>query len=135
MSEGTGTATETPRGPISALTFTGCNCTVVVSTTGTGELEVHVIGDTGNGTVTGNGTTDTVSCVTIFGTVHCQYTIENDHLGTLTGSSTTGGRATIDITVETKREPTSGLCDEEAIWHAKYEITTPATLDVATKTC
>jgi hypothetical protein len=135
MTEGTKTGTETPHGVLTELTATkNCNCTVVISKEHLGELELHAIGDTGNGTITLNGLTETVSCNTIFGTVHCNYLAENDDLGTLTGSSTTGGAPTMDITAEVGREPTSGLCDEEAIWHIKYVVTTPSVLDVATRT-
>ncbi len=131
-----GSATTTASGPVEALTFTtNCTCTVAVIQRGT--LEIHAIGDTGNGTLTSNGATVTVQCSSIFGPVHCLYVTENDHMGTLTGSKTTGGTATMDITTEVKRETTTKegtLCDEEAIWHAKYKVTTPDTLNIATAT-
>ena len=126
--ESEGDATHTVTGSISALTVAGCNCTFAVVQKGT--FEVHAIGNTGNGTFTSNGMTMTTSCSTIFGTVHCNYVTENDDLGTLTGGAT----ATMTITVETKRELTSGICDEEAVWHAAYKFTSPDSLYVATST-
>ncbi len=129
-----GDAANTVKGPVLTLTFTkNCNCTVTVIKAGT--LEVHAKDDKGNGTLTSNGATVTVQCSSIFGPVHCLYVTENDDMGTLTGSTTTGGTATMDITTEVKREETvkeGALCDEEAVWHAKYKVTTPDTLDVAT---
>ncbi len=132
--ENAGGAATTVKGPVETLTFTkNCNCTVVVIQNGT--LEVHAKDDKGNGTLTSTGAEATVQCSSIFGPVHCIYMTENDNLGTITGSTTTGGTATVDITTEVKRKETvkeGSLCDEEAIWHAKYSITTPDTLDVAT---
>jgi hypothetical protein len=132
-----GSATETVKGVVEALTFTNCNCTVVVVKNGT--LEVHWIPpepgkESTNGTLTSSGATVTVNCSTIFGTVHCNYVTENTDLGTLTGSSATGGTATIDVTAEIPREKTSELCNEQAIWHAKYLVTSPDYLDVGKET-
>jgi hypothetical protein len=53
-------------------------------------------------------------------------------LGTLTGSSTTGATATMDIEgKEIERVATSGLCAEKAAWDAKYKVTSPDFLDVS----
>lgn len=128
LTEGTAVSTETPNGAVSAFTEEGCNCEVVVVLKG--ELEIHAIGDTGNGTLTSNGLTYTVKCNTIFGAVHCAYVTSHADIGTLTGGST----ATIDITTTVERETTSALCDEEAVWHIKYNVTTPDALWVATAT-
>ncbi len=132
--ENPGSATNTVKGPIETFTVTGnCNCTVVIIQTGT--FEVHAKDDKGDGTLTSNGLTKTVQCSSIFGPVHCLYVSENEDWGTLTGSTTTGGTATIDITAEVKPETTTKegtLCSEEAIWHAKFSVTKPDTLDVAT---
>lgn len=126
-----GSATETVKGNIETLTFEECNCEVNVLQKG--ELEIHWIEGTHNGTLTGNKSVITTQCSTIFGAVHCIYTTSNTHLGTLTGSATTGKTATLDV--EGKNiplfEPTSSLCPEKSAWDAKYEITTPDTLNVA----
>jgi hypothetical protein len=131
-----GDAATSVKGPVETLTFTkNCSCSIAVIQNGT--LEVHAKNDKGEGTLTSNGTTVTVQCASLFGTVHCIYVTQNDNLGTVTGSTTTNATATVDITAELKREETTtngGLCNEEAILHAKYSITTPDTLDVATGT-
>lgn len=126
-----GGATETVRGLVETLTFEECNCTVKVIHKGA--LEIHKIGTGPNGTVVSDGATVTVSCATIFGTVHCDYETLNTDLGTLTGSTTTGGTATMDITAVIPIEPgeSNELCAEESTWHAKYKVTTPDFLDVS----
>ncbi len=140
-SEKEGDATHTVGGLVEVLNFTGkCNCTFVAIRQG--EWELHAIAGSGNGTVTSSGVEITTQCSTIFGAVHCIYYTEHDDLGTLTSSGTTGGTATIDTTVETKRlfteeeenEINTALCEEEAIWHVKYKVTTPDTLYVASST-
>jgi hypothetical protein len=126
-SEGTKVAGETPKGPVEVLTFTGeCNCEVVV--VNPGSLEIHAIGDTGNGTLTSNGATVTINCKTIFGTIHCAYVTNNKDLGELKGGAT----PSITVTTEVEREETSSLCGK-AIWHSAYKITNTA-LWVATAT-
>lgn len=115
---------------MSVLTFEECNCEVVVVTKGS--LAIHLIA--GNGTPTSTGTKVTVNCNTIFENVHCIYKTNATDLGTLTGSSATGGTATMDITADIPREVTNSLCAEEAIWHAKYSVTTPDAVYVAEST-
>ena len=126
-----GGATETVRGLVETLTFEECNCTVKVIHKGA--LEIHKIGTGSNGTVVSDGATVTVNCSTIFGTVHCDYETLNTDLGTLTGSTTTGGTATMDITAVIPIEPgeSDEICPEESTWHAKYKVTTPDFLDVS----
>lgn len=140
-SEAEGDATHTVGGLVEVLTFTGkCNCTVAVLQQGVWEL--HAIAGNTNGTLTSSGVEMTTQCSTIFGTMHCIYYTEHDDLGTLTSSGATGGTATIDTTVETRRlfteeeenEINTALCEEEAIWHVKYKVTTPDTLYVANST-
>jgi hypothetical protein len=131
--EGTAVSTETPNGAIAVLSFSTCNCEVIVVEKGT--LEVHAKDDLGNGTVTSTGARITINCTTIFGKVHCEYKTNATDIGTLTGSSTTGETATIDITAEIPIIKTDSLCGNLAVWHAKYKITTPdPILDVATAT-
>jgi hypothetical protein len=128
LSEGTKVATETPNGPIGVFTLTGeCNCEFVVVKAGT--LEIHAIGNTGNGTLTSNGTTVTESCNTIFGKVHCAYVTNNRDLGELKGGTT----PSIAITIEVEREETSSLCGKTT-WHSAYKITnTPLWVATATE--
>lgn len=132
-SETEGDATSTVGGLVEILTFTECNCTffVVIKK---GVLEIHSISGSTNGTLTSEGMTITAQCNSLFGKVHCIYRTVFADLGTLTSTGTTGGTAAIDTTVETERESTNGLCDQEAVWHVKYKITTPDTLYVADST-
>jgi hypothetical protein len=117
LSEGTKVATETPKGSIGVFTLTGeCNCELVLINAGS--LEIHAIGNTGNGTLTSNGTTLTENCKTIFGTVHCTYVTNNKDLGELKGGTT----PSMTITTEMEREQTSSLCGT-LIWHIAYKIT------------
>jgi hypothetical protein len=132
LTEGTATSTETPNGAVTVFSIGTCNCEMIMVKTGT--LELHAIKDTGNGTLTSNGTELTINCSTIFGKVHCIYITSNTDLGELTGSTTTGATPTIDITAEIPQAVTSSLCSERTVWHAKYKVTTPDTLDVATAT-
>jgi hypothetical protein len=124
-----GSATETVDGKVEVLTFGKCNCEVVVIKTGT--LELHWIENSHNGTLTSNGAEVTAQCESVFGPVHCIYVTENTDLGTLTGSATTGGTATMDIeSANIPRLKTDPLCAETAKWDAKYKVTTPDALNV-----
>jgi hypothetical protein len=126
--EGTKVSTETPTVTLTVLTFTGeCNCEVVVVKPGS--LEIHAIGDTGNGTLTSNGAEVTVNCNTIFGKVHCIYVTNNKDLGEMVG----GAEPSITVTTEIERAKTDSLCGA-ATWHSKYKVTTPSSLWVATAT-
>jgi hypothetical protein len=120
-----GSSTTTPVGGEGTVTFSECNCEVKVLKTGTGEI--HHIAGTDNGTLTSTGAEATVSCSTIFGTVHCIYASNNTDAGTLTG----GNPAKEKVTMEVPRLPTSGLCSEQATVTAEYEVTSPKPLYVA----
>ena len=129
-----GGPTETVTGPeaSAALTFTGCNCTVNVLKPGT--LEIHLIEGTNNGTLTSNGAEVTVSCSTLFGTVHCIYETTNDSIGDLTASATSTSAAIFHSTAVINRKPTAAICSEESTWTATYEVTSPKPLYVAKET-
>ena len=120
----TGGANETVRGNVSELTFSGgpgCNVTVHQAQNGT--LEIHQIGATTNGTVTGSGFEVTIA---VFGTT-CVYGLgaTKVDLGELTGSTTSNATMHIDAVV---REQTGDkfLCPNDGRWIAKYEMTTPS---------
>jgi hypothetical protein len=119
-----GSATETVKGPLEALTFEECNCEVKVLKKGT--LEIHWISGGTNGTVTETGAEVTVNCSTIFGNVHCIYVTENTDLGTLTG----GNPASLDVNASIPRLTTNALCTPTATWEASYEVTAPKPLYV-----
>jgi hypothetical protein len=132
-----GNATETVKANIETLSFEKCTspflggtaCTMTAVLGGT--LEVHWIAHTENGTLTSSGATVTTLCASIFGPIHCAYVTENIDLGVLTG----GSPATIDIeSAPLVEEITSPLCPEGPKWDAKYEITEPRPLYVASET-
>jgi len=122
-----GSATETVTGAISILTFSKCNCEVVVLKKGT--LEVHWTANTNNGTLTSSGAEVTAQCtVPLIGKVHCIYATSATNLGTATG----GAEATMDISsADIPRLATSSLCDKTANWDATYKVTSPKPLFIA----
>jgi hypothetical protein len=123
--ENAGGAAATVTGKITALTWTGC--TKETKTTALGELEVHHIAGTDNGTVTGKNSVVTVAG--LFQNESCLYGTGNGtDLGTLVG----GSPATIVISTLVPRQAGSGfLCPAEARWTASYKVTAPNPLFVA----
>lgn len=110
---------------VSVLTFEVCNCEVKVLKDGS--LAISNISGSHNGTMTSNGTEITVTCSTIFGTVHCVYGTTNTHLGGVWA----GSPAELEIyEAVLPRLPTSAVCSEKAKWDATYELTTPGSLFV-----
>jgi hypothetical protein len=128
-----GGATETPKGPVDGLTFTGsCNCSISVLKKGTQEF--HWIPDTFNVTIISNGAETTATCNTIFGTVHCIYVTENTDLGEITASENSKAAAVTHINAEMPSRTTSALCGEESHWIGKYEVKEPIPLYFAAHT-
>lgn len=129
--EAAGGAAETIKLPDTAnneklvLTFEECNCEV--APLAAGDLEIHQIAATDNGTVTSNGTETTVSCSTIFGNVHCLYSTSNTDLEFLRN----GAPASFEFNVALVVLSTSSLCTQQATWTAEYEITSPNPLYVS----
>jgi hypothetical protein len=117
-----GGATSTVGGSISSLTFGECGEDTVTAV-GLGSLELHSLGED-TGTLTSTGTEITVLTHRPFvGTVHCIYKTNETDLGTLTGSSTTGATATLDIgPVSIPRVTTSFGCGTHSTWEGSYSI-------------
>jgi hypothetical protein len=116
----TGGSTETIHGPINVLTLAGCNCTVEMIAGG--ELEIHWISGSTNGTLTNHGTREKFNC----SGVTCFY--GNGDLGTVTG----GAEATIDFNATfEKEEGSSFLCGGTAVWEGGYAVTSPKPLYVS----
>ncbi|MGN6276238.1 MAG: hypothetical protein ACTHNP_09970 [Solirubrobacterales bacterium] len=115
-------ATVTARGKVAREHLTWTGCTNTTDTLKGGELEVHAISNTDNGTVTATGFEVTIatgigSCVYGFGTEH-------KDLGTLEGG--TEPKLVID-----KEIPLiSGPCSSTAVWNATYLVTNPKPLFV-----
>jgi len=123
----TGSSTETVKGHIEGLTFGKCNATVTVIEKGTLEIHTDQEGVTdNNGTLTGSGSVVTVAT----GGISCTYATNNTDLGTVKGSTSTGGIATMIINAELTKSAGGFLCANPAHWEGSYEITTPAWLDV-----
>jgi hypothetical protein len=130
--ENEGSATETVKGTVEALTFEECNCEVKVLAKGT--FELHWISDSFNATITVNGQEITSTCSTIFGNVHCIYVTNNKDAGTIVGSETHTSGAILHVNTIAERKTTNALCDEQANWTATYEATTPKPLWFANHT-
>ncbi|HEX5527278.1 MAG TPA: hypothetical protein VFX44_08820 [Solirubrobacterales bacterium] len=128
--ENAGGSTETVKGPIESLSFTNCTSGVVPTVITKGTLEIHTSGETANdnGTLTSNGTEVTVEA---FG-FHCIFKTTNTDIGTVTGSATTGGSATLDISATIPRSGgrAGAFCGSSAPWTGSYKVTTPSTLNV-----
>jgi len=131
-----GSATETVKANVTALTFTGCTSPKLGGTACTfttlkgGTLEAHA-NSGGNGTLTSSGTEMTTSCNSIFGSIHCIFTTNNTNIGTVNGTPTTGKTATLKVFEALLTQvATSPLCPEKAGWDGEYEITTPDTLSI-----
>jgi hypothetical protein len=130
-----GSATTTLSGNISTLTFEECgaNTVTVVSK---GSLEVHThendpTGTSSNGTLTSSGAEVTVLTHNILGTVHCIYVTNETDVGTVDGSKTTKGNATLTVdSVPIPRKTTDFGCGSTSEWTAEYTVTTPAYLDI-----
>jgi hypothetical protein len=113
----------TVSGKISSLTFTGCTGGEVTSPVATpGSLEIHNISGSPNGLLTSSGA-EIIIHKTAFGT--CTFkTGTGTSLGTLTGSTTTGGNATLDISAVIPSACGNGT------WEGSYKVLSPAFLDV-----
>ncbi|HET9396568.1 MAG TPA: hypothetical protein VFO36_10965, partial [Nitrospiraceae bacterium] len=123
-----GSATTTVSGTIEALSFTECNATVHVLKNGS--LEVHTEGSSNNnnGTLTSTGAQVTV----VYLGFHCIFSTNNTDLGTVTGSATTGGNATLDIkaTIPRTGGSSGAFCGTTAAWTGSYKVTEPGTLNI-----
>jgi hypothetical protein len=120
-----GSSTTTVTGGITSLTWTGC--IEPTSTSVNGELEIHHIAGTTNGTVTGKNSVVKVN-TTIFEAI-CEYTVGSAlDLGTLVGASTSTGNATLAINTVVPAK-NSFFCPD-ARWEANYKVTSPLGLVV-----
>ncbi len=109
---------------VTSLTWGGCTQTTTTITNG--ELEVHTIANTDNGTVTGKGTTWTTN---VFG-VSCRYgTGSGTDLGEMTGVTKSTEHAIIHLNaIINEQEPKQFLCPDTGKWVGTYTITTPTGL-------
>ena len=103
--------------------WTWTNCTHTTVTIAAGELEVHNIVNTDNGTITGRNTKWT----TVINGITCTYGFGNGvDIGDLTG----GFPATIDIDTVLSRQGGGFLCPETMTLTASFLVTEPKPLFV-----
>jgi hypothetical protein len=117
----------TAGGKITHLSFSECvngEPTTATATTGAGSLEIHGTATTGNGTLTSLNAAITVH-KTAFGTCKFTTSATGTHIGTLTGSSNTGGNAILDI----ENAKIASACGT-GTWEGKYKVVSPSFLDV-----
>jgi hypothetical protein len=118
----------TASGKIATLSFGSCTGgTPTVKNAG--ELEVHAISPTGNGTLTSTGAV--IEIHTSVGL--CTFTTNATHIGTLTGSNNVSpvGNATLDInSANIPRTGGSFLCGSNGVWTGFYRVTNPSILEV-----
>jgi hypothetical protein len=118
----TGSSTETVKGPISTLSWSGCTNTV--NTIVKGELEIHSASPTNNGTLTAKSTQVTVDG--IFGESCIYGAGAGLNLGTVVG----GSPASISISALVPLISGGGFCPKETRWTANYTVTKPNPLTV-----
>jgi len=123
----TGSSTTTVKGTVAAAGLTWSGCSQTTHTLQGGELEIHHIAGTSNGTVT--GTTFEVT-VAILG-VSCTYGLSTAdtmvHLATLKGDDHT---ALMEINKTVVKRAGSFICPGETKWVANYHVTSPTGLTV-----
>jgi hypothetical protein len=117
-----GSSTETVKGSVASTALTWSGCTVATSTTEGGELEIHSITGTTNGTLTAKKFKVSINTV-LFG--NCVYTAgEGTDMGTLKGN--TAGNATMEVNAIVTK--VSGICNNTGKWVATYAVTSPSPL-------
>jgi hypothetical protein len=126
-----GSATSTTIGTVATSGVTWSGCTKTTDTLEGGELEIHWIAGTHNGTVTGKKFKVTVVVSESFGGT-CSYTLgTSTHLGTLIGTTTAPSQATLAINaVVNGAAGNSFLCPSDTKWVANYTVTSPVPLAV-----
>lgn len=110
--------------PLKELTMSGCTNSWHLTTVTAGTLEITWTSGY-NGTVTWSGATLSVTRSSIT----CFYSLENTHVGTLTG----GSPATLHIEGKLPRESGSPACDEPeglAPWTGDFTVASPSALYV-----
>ncbi|MGN6274963.1 MAG: hypothetical protein ACTHNP_03415 [Solirubrobacterales bacterium] len=116
-------STVTAKGKVKKENLTwGTTCTHTTDTLAGGELEVHAITSSDNGTVTATGFEVTVN--TIFGSCIYGFRTEHKDLGTLEGGTTP------KLVINTNVPLISGPCPTTSTWNATYLVTNPKPLYV-----
>jgi hypothetical protein len=128
----THSSTTTAHGPISTLTFSNCTENNDVTVLSGGTLTAHTDPESPsskNATLTSTNAAILIH-ITSLG-LTCEFTTNETDVGTLTGSSTTGGHAVLMIdSVAIPRTGGSFFCGSSGEWTGTYTVTTPSNLDV-----
>jgi hypothetical protein len=123
----------TAEGWVSSLSFSSC------TPRGTHPTTVHVYlkdklilhaSGSGNATVTSMGMEFEATVPIAGGTISCIYTTLGTDLGTLTGSTTTGGKATVDLNASIPRTGGSILCGSTGNLTGAYVVNSPTSLNL-----
>jgi hypothetical protein len=111
-----------PEGPISSLSFSGCNHTVTTIANGSIKIETRISIDGGGREKHTNTVTDLGSLVTvgILG-VSCTYGPGANPISL--GDLTVGEPATMDVSTVVNRVSGSILCPSTVRWTASFEVT------------
>jgi hypothetical protein len=123
--EAAGSSTETVRASIPASSLTWSGCVWPMTTLKGGEMEIHWISGSANGTVTAKGIELRVD-TTGFGT--CTYSSGANavHMGVLTG----GAAPTLDVWLWLGLVGGGVPCRSTVIWNSTYTVTSPTPLYV-----
>jgi hypothetical protein len=125
-----GGATETVKVPLETFTETECipQVTAAVLKKGTLEFHTQTEGANNNGTLTWTGT----ELTTVIYGFHCIFATSNTDIGVVTGSTTTGGSATLDIVGSIPRSGGSSgaFCGTTSQWTGSLKFTAPSTLNI-----
>lgn len=120
---------------LSKLTYFECHETawaneVKVTVLAPGNLELHAAGN-GNGTLASTGARITMAWKLFGFPLHCIYVTNSTNIGTLTGSSTTKGTATLESSsLYFPQEPTSAECNDDSELTGSYKVTSPDYLGI-----
>lgn len=113
--------------PLGSVGFSGCTNDWHVTVVSPGTLSVDSVAGGKNGTVRWSGATIEATRFS----VNCRYLVENTDIGTLTGSKTTGGTATLDVSAAVPFHSGSFLCGSGATsFTGSLKVGTPDYLDV-----
>ena len=116
----TGSATTTPVGILKKENLkwgpVGEGCSNTTDTVSGGELEIHWISGTDNGTVTAKGASVTV----VLAGVSCTFGVGN---GKSIGDPTGGAPAIMHVNVVVEKTAGSFLCPSDSQWTGTYKIT------------
>jgi hypothetical protein len=114
-------------GSVTEILISNCTNGYAVTSITKGTITATAIGSGPNATIFSNGTETTVHTPLGF---NCVYRTSSTHFGTFTGSTTTGGTATMDVSAAMPRISHSSLCGATGILTGSAVVTVPDNLNV-----